>query len=135
VQTGLYQVRGRTCNGVAVGTLLLTTVAFMASRASVPGTGRAAGPEQGWAATLIRFVCTKCSETGQLCSRGLFISQAAVRSNIGPLKPCSAAKLGIREIQVDILTIYVMAGAGGKSGPTLDVQHQPEGTMSCTLSR
>ncbi len=47
----------------SVCTLLLTAVALMASRASVP-----AGPdlEQGRAATrtLTRFVCAKCSATG-----------------------------------------------------------------------
>ena len=111
----------------SVCTLLLTAVALMASRASVP-----AGPdlEQGWAATrtLTRFVCAKCSETGQLSSRCLFLTRAAVHRHICALKPCSTAKMGIREIQVDVLTSDVMAGAGGSAGPAPDVRHQPEGT-------
>ncbi len=39
--------------------------------------------------------------------------------------------MGIREIQVDVqgLTGYVMARAGGASGPAPDVWHQPEGTV------
>ncbi len=74
----------------SVCTLLFTAVALMASRASVP-----AGPdsEHGRAATrtLTRFVFAKCSETGQLSSRGLFHSRAAVHRHIAALRPCSAA--------------------------------------------
>jgi hypothetical protein len=114
----------------SVCTLLLSAVALMASRASVP-----AGPdsEHGRAATrtltLARFVCAKCSETGQLSSRGLFLSRAAVHRHIAASRPCSAAKMGIREIQVDVLTSDVLAGAGGAAGPALDVRHQPEGAV------
>ncbi len=100
----------------SVCTLLLTPVAFMASRASVPT--RAAVEEHGrsGAVTLTRFVCAKCSETG----------------HIGASKPCSASKLGIWGIQVDVRTSDVMAGAGGAAGPAPDVRHQPEpeGTVS-----
>ena len=116
----------------SVCTLLLTAVALMASRASVP-----AGPdsEQGRARaatrTLIRFVCAKCSATGQLSSRGLFLSPslAAVHRHIAASRPCSAAKMGIREIQVDVRTSDVLAGAGGAAGPAPDVRHQPEGAV------
>ena len=116
----------------SVCTLLLTAVALMASRASVP-----AGPdsELGRAATrtlrLTRFVCAKCSETGQLSSRGLFLSRAAVHRHIAALRPCSAANMGIREIQVDVRTSDsdVLAGVGGAAGPAQDVRHQPEGAV------
>jgi hypothetical protein len=37
--------------------------------------------------------------------------------------------MGILEIQVDVWTSDVMAGAGGVTGPAPDVGHQPEGTM------
>jgi hypothetical protein len=113
-----------------VCTLLLATAAIMASQACVP---QAAGPdsEQGRAAArpLTRFVCAKCSETGQLSSRGLFLSRAAVHRHISQSKPCSAAKMGFREIQVEVRTSDVMAGAGGAAGPAPDVRHQPEGTV------
>ncbi len=33
-----------------------------------------------------------------------------------------------REMQVDVRTSDVMAGAGGGAGPSPDVRHQPEGT-------
>jgi hypothetical protein len=123
----------------SVCTLLLTAVALMASRASVP-----AGPdsEQGRAATrtLTRFVCAKCSATGQLSSRGLFLSRAAVHRHIAASKPWSAAKMGIREIQVDVRTSDVLAEAGGAAGSAPVVRHQPEGTSggkpmhtACTL--
>jgi hypothetical protein len=112
----------------SVCTLLLTAVALMASLASVP-----AGPDlgQGRAATriLTRFVFAKCSETDQLSSRGLFLSRAAVHRHIAASKPCSTAKMGIRDIQVDVRTSDVMAGAGGAAGLAQDVLHQPEGTV------
>ncbi len=59
----------------------------------------------------------------------LFLSLAEVLLHLAPAsKQCFAAKLGFREIQVDVLTSYVMAGAGRVTGPTPDVLHQPEGT-------
>jgi hypothetical protein len=111
----------------SVCTLLLVAAAIMASRASVPA---GTVSEQGRAATrpLTRFVCAKCSETGQLSSRGLFLSRAAVHRHIAASKPCSTAAMGIREIQVDVRTSDVMAGAGGAAGPAPDVRHQPAGT-------
>ena len=52
-----------------------------------------------------------------------------VCTHVAASKPCSAAKLGFREIQVDVRTSDVMAGAGGGAGPAPDVRHQPEGTV------
>jgi hypothetical protein len=100
----------------------------MASQASVLASPDS---EQGRAATrtLTRFVCAKCSETSQLSSRGLFLSRAAVHRHIGHSKPCSAAKMGIREIQVEVRASNVMARARGAAGPAPDVRHQPEGTV------
>jgi hypothetical protein len=63
-------------------------------------------------------------------TRGLSLSRAAVLRHIvmAASKPCFAANLGFREIQVDVRTSDVMAGAGGAAGPAQDVRHQPEGT-------
>ena len=105
VQTVLFQV----CDIWSVSTLLLIAVAIMASRVSVPAVGPAA-PGLGCPAT--RFVCAKCTETVQLSSRCLFLSRAAVLRHIAASKPCRAAKLGFREIQVDVLTSDVMASTG-----------------------
>jgi hypothetical protein len=68
-------------------------------------------------------------ETGQLSSRGLFLSRAAVHRHIAALRPCPAANMGIREIQVDVRTSDVLAGAGRAAGPAQDVRHQPEGAL------
>ena len=110
----------------SVYTLLLIAVATMASRVSVPA---ACPATAGLGCRATRFVCAKCTETSQLSSRGLFLSRAAVRRHIAASKPCRSAKLGIREIQVDVRTSDVMAGAGGGAGPAPDVRHQPEGTV------
>ncbi len=69
--------------------------------------------------------------TSQLSSRGLFLtgSLAAVHRHIGHLKPCPSAKMGIREIQVEVRISDVMPGAGGAAGPAHDVWHQPEVTV------
>ena len=106
-------------------TLLLTVVAIMASQARVPSES---GPANLKGPCVTRYVCTKCTETGQLSSRGLFLSRAAVQRHLSASKPCFAAGLGYREIQVDVRTSDVMAGAGGAAGPAPDVRHQPEGT-------
>ncbi len=66
----------------------------------------------------------QCSETGQLTSQGLFLSRAAVQwvhRHISASKPCCAAKMGLPQIQVDVLTSDVLAGAGGAAGPAPDV--------------
>ncbi len=87
---------------------------------------------------MTRFVCAKCTETGQLSSWGLFLSRAAVTGGQAPQcghitasKPCCAAKMGLRVIQVDVRTSDVMAGVGGGAGPAPDFLHQPEGTVCC----
>ena len=106
-------------------TLLLTVVAIMASQARVPSES---GPANLKGPGVTRYVCTKCTETGQRSSWGLFLSRAAVQRHLSASKPCFAAGLGYREIQVDVRTSDVMAGAGGAAGPAPDVRHQPEGT-------
>jgi hypothetical protein len=128
VQSVIYQELARYAMTWSLFTLLLTAVAIMASRVSVPARG--AGPVQVLPVTLTRIVCAKCSETGQLSSRGLFLGRAAVHRHIAASKPCCAAKMGIWQIQVDVRTSDVMAGAGGAAGPAPDVRHQPEGTSS-----
>ena len=110
----------------SISTLLLIAVAIMASRATVPTSGESA---PGLGVRVPRFVCAKCSETGQLSSRGLFLSRAAVRRHIAASKQCCAAKMGFREIRVEVRTSDVMAGAGGGAGPAPDVRHQPEGNL------
>ncbi len=94
--------------------ILLIAVAIMASGVSVPAAGPAA---PGLRCPATRFVCAKCTETGQLSSQCLFLSRAAVLCHIAASKPCSAAKLGFREIQVDVRTSDVMAGAGAARDP------------------
>ncbi len=69
------------------------------------------------------------SETGQLSTRGLYLSRAAVDRHIAASKPCLTAKMGIREIQVNVQTSDVMAGAGGAAGPAPDVRQQTAGTV------
>ena len=118
VQTVLFQVFD--IWSVSTLRLLLITVAIMASQVSVtggrPGCARTRMPGAG-------FVCAKCTETVQLSSRCLFLSRAVVLRHIAASKPgpCRAAKLGFREIQVDVRTSDVMAGAGGGAGPAPDV--------------
>jgi hypothetical protein len=91
----------------SVSTLLLTAVAIMASRASVSAADL--GQVLRSPATLTRYVCATCSETGQLSSLGMFLSRVAVLRRMAASKACFAANLGIREIQVDVLTSDVMA--------------------------
>ncbi len=108
----------------SVCTLVLVTAAIMVSLASVPAGTES---EQGQAATrpsrpLTLFVCAKCSETCQLSRWGLFLSRAdsEVHYHIAASKPCSAAAKGVLEIQVDVLTSDVMAGAWGAAGSAPD---------------
>ncbi len=61
----------------------------------------------------------QCSETGQLSSRGLFLSREAVHRTA--VKPCCAAKMGL--LLVDVRTADVMAGAAeaaAEQGARLD---------------
>ncbi len=90
---------------------MLTTVTIMAS---VP----AACLAQGLGGRVTRFVCAKCTETCQLSSQGLFLSLVVVWRHLAASKPCFTAKMGFQEIQVDVLTSDVMAGA---AGPAQDV--------------
>ncbi len=38
-----------------------------------------------------------------------------------------AADLGFKEIHVEALPCYIMAGKGGGAGPAPDIRHQPPG--------
>jgi hypothetical protein len=62
----------------------------------------------------------------------LFLGRAAVRRHIAASKPCCAAKMGFQEIQVDVRTSDVMAGAGVGAGPVATRAGRPtlaEGTV------
>ena len=112
-------------------TLLLASVALMAAASGKPQVG-AGGPSAapaGLGLGVSRFVCAHCTATGQLSSRGLFLNRASVRRHIAASKPCRAADLGYREIQVEARAGDVMAGAGGAAGPAPDVRHQPPGDV------
>ena len=86
-------------------TLLLAAVllADMASAAesSGPFAGHTRGTARGDGHGVARFVCAHCTATGQLSSRGLFLSRAAVRRHISSSKPCFSAGLGFREIALE----------------------------------
>ena len=106
----------------------------MAAASGKPQVG-AGGPSAapaGLGLGVSRFVCAHCTATGQLSSRGLFLNRASVRRHIAAKaasKPCRAADLGYREIQVEARAGDVMAGAGGAAGPAPDVRHQPPGDV------
>jgi hypothetical protein len=91
VRTVIYQVLARYAMTWSLSTLLLTAVATMASQASVPG----GGPAQVLPVTLMRFVCAKCSETGQLYSWGLFLSREAVHRHIAVVIGCGLTPVKI----------------------------------------
>ena len=74
-----------------------------------------------------RFVCVHCTATGHLSSRGLFLHRSAVVRHIRGSKPCFAADLGFKEINVEARAGDVMAGARGAAGPAPDVRQQPPG--------
>ena len=80
-----------------------------------------------------RYICICTYYYGFL---GIFVCQVHIQTvsqpggSLAPSKPCFTSKLGFREIQVDVRTSDVMAGAGGAVGPAPDVQHQPEGNTS-----
>ena len=79
---------------------------------------------------MTRFVCSHCTATGLLSSRGLFLNRGAVRRHIAAAKHCREADMVIREIQVEARAGDVMAGGGGAAGPAPDVRHQPPGDMA-----
>ena len=114
----------------SVCTLLLAAVVFMASQASPPILGGAdAGGVQ-----VTRFVCVHCTQTGQLSSRGLFLSRAAVRRHISHwhAQACRSAGLGHRDVPIQVpgRAVDVMAGGGGGAGPAPSIRHQEPGTLT-----
>ena len=94
------------CHGMhSVHTLLLVAVVFMASHVSPPILGGAdAGGVQ-----VTRFVCVHCTQTGQLSSRSLFLSRAAVHLHIAQAKACPSSGLGHREMPIQVQAVDVMA--------------------------
>ena len=109
--------------------LLLASVALMAAASGKLQVGAGGPSAAGLGLGVSRFVCAHCTATGQLSSRGLFLNRASVRRHIAASKPCRAADLGYREIQVEARAGDVMAGAGGAAGPAPDVRHQPPGDV------
>ena len=114
-----------------VCTFVLVALAIMASGGSAASSSAAAGgPGRGGCGPglgVTRFICVKCTETGQLSSHGLFLNRASVRRHIASSKPCNAAHLGFREIQVRARAGDVMAGGGGAAGPAPSIRHQAPG--------
>ena len=104
---------------------LVALVAIMASGASAMTGGPGVCGLAGLGVT--RFICVKCTETGQLSSHGLFVNRASVRRHIAGSKPCFQAQLGFREIHVQARAGDVMAGGGGAAGPAQSIRHQPPG--------
>jgi hypothetical protein len=102
-------------------TLLLVAVAVMAAKASDMPAGQPARSGLGVTVTRTRFVRAHCTATGKLSSRGLFLNRAAVRCHNAAVKPCHAADMGFRDIQVEALPGDVMAGGGGAVGPAPDI--------------
>ena len=67
------------------------------------------------------------------------LNRGAVWRQIATAKPCCTADMGFREIQVEALPGYVMAGGGGAAGPAgaQDIRQQPPGDASleqCTVT-
>ena len=113
------------CHGMhSVRTLLLAAVVFMASQASPPNLGSGV--------QVTRFVCVYCTQTGQLSSRCLFLSRAAVHQHIAQAKACRNSGLGHREMPIHVRALDVMAGGGGGAGPAPSIRHQEPGTRTGT---
>jgi hypothetical protein len=114
-----------------VCTVVLVALAIMASGGSAASSSaEAGGPGRGGCGPglgVTRFICVKCTETGQLSSHGLFLNRASVRRHISCSKPCNAAHLGFREIQIRARAGDVMAGGGGAAGPAPSIRHQAPG--------
>ena len=81
-------------------------------------------------AQVTRFVCVHCTQTGQLSSRGLFLSSAAVRRHISHTQACRSAGLGHREVPIQVRAVDVMAGGGGGAGLAPSIRHQEPGTQT-----
>jgi len=115
--------------------VLLALAAIMASgarAAAMSGGPGVCGLAGGLGVT--RFICVKCTETGQLSSQGLFLNRASVRRHIARSKPCYQAQLGFHEIHVQARAGDVMAGGGGAAGPAPSIRHQPPGALTRTLT-
>ena len=110
-------------------TLLLAAVvlADMASASESPGppASHTRVPARGEGQGVTRLVCAHCTATGQLSSRCLFLSRAAVRRHISASKSCFSAGMGFREIAEEALPGDSMAGGGGGEGPAPNVRRQP----------
>ncbi len=109
--------------------VLVALAATLASGASAMSGGPGVCGLSGLGAT--RFICVKCTETGQLSSHGLFLNRASVRRHIARSKPCYQAQLGFHEIHVQARAGDVMAGGGGAAGPAPSIRHQPPGAAAC----
>ena len=115
--------------------VLLALAAIMASgarAAAMSGGPGVCGLAGGLGVT--RFICVKCTETGQLSSQGLFLNRASVRRHIAGSKPCFQAQLGFHEIHVQARAGDVMAGGGGAAGPAPSIRHQPPGALPMSLT-
>ncbi len=65
------------------------------------------------------------------------LNWGAVWRQIAAAKPCRAADMGFREIEVEARPGDVMAGGGGTAGPAQEIRHQPPGDASlkqCTVT-
>ncbi len=117
--------------------MLLALAAIMASgaqAAAMSGGPGVCGLAGGLCVTVTRFICVKCTETGQLSNQGLFLNRASVRRHIARSKPCYQAQLGFHEIHVQARAGDVMAGGGGAAGPAPSIRHQPPGALTRTLT-
>ena len=103
----------------------LVLVAFAAIMAS------GASAMSGGPGVVTRFICVKCTETGQLSSHRLFLNRASVRRHIARSKPCYQAQLGFHEIHVQARAGKVMAEGGASAGPAPSTRHQPPGAAAC----
>ena len=108
----------------------------MTAKASDILAGPPARPGLGGRVTWIVCAHYIMMATGLLSSRCLFqvLNWGAVLRHIAAAKPCRAADIGIREIQVEALPGDVMAGGGGAAGPAPDIRHQPPGDASLQQS-
>ena len=113
-----------------VYTLLLLAVAIMASGGSAAPARAAASAGAGLAGRVTRFICVKCTETGQLSSHWLFLNWASVQRHIARSKPCMDAHLGYREILVQALAGGVMAGGSGAAGLAPSICYQAPGAQT-----
>ena len=105
---------------------VLLLVAVMASSAGQDSGPAKCGPSESQSGGVARFVCVNCTATGHLSSRRLFLNRAGVRRHIAASKACFAADRGFKEIHVEALAGYVMAGAGVAAGPAPESGPEPD---------